>query len=164
MIACVTLNASIDKAYRLGHEIELGHVSRVAQVLDSAGGKGLNAARAVAASGEEVLAAGFVGGNNGRYLLDLLAKDGIAEDFVQVANRDPLLREPARAFRPLDRVQRAGTSCHGRGVRDPAQEASGDCREDRCRDPERQPPPGPPQRCLCHTYRRHPRSRHAGDP
>ena len=85
MIACVTLNASIDKAYRLGHEIELGHVSRVAQVLDSDGGKGLNAARAVAASGEEVLATGFVGGNNGRYLLDLLAKDGIAEDFVQVA-------------------------------------------------------------------------------
>lgn len=85
MIACVTLNASIDKAYRLGHEIELGHVSRVAQVLDSAGGKGLNAARAVAASGEEVLATGFVGGNNGRYLLNLLALDGIAEDFVQVA-------------------------------------------------------------------------------
>ena len=85
MIACVTLNASIDKAYRLGHEIELGHVLRVAQVLDSAGGKGLNAARAVAASGEEVLATGFVGGNNGRYLLDLLALDGIAEDFVQVA-------------------------------------------------------------------------------
>ncbi|MGN0070344.1 MAG: 1-phosphofructokinase family hexose kinase [Atopobiaceae bacterium] len=86
MIACVTLNASIDKAYRLGHEIELGHVSRVAEVLDSAGGKGLNAARAVAASGEEVLATGFVGGNNGRYLLDLLAKDGIPEDFVQVEN------------------------------------------------------------------------------
>lgn len=86
MIACVTLNASIDKTYRLAHKIDLGHVSRVAQVLDSAGGKGLNAARAVAASGEEVLTTGFVGGNNGRYLLDLLAKDGIPEDFVQVAN------------------------------------------------------------------------------
>lgn len=85
MISCVTLNTSIDKAYRIDHEIELGQMSRVSEAIDTAGGKGLNAARAVAACGEEVMATGFVGGNNGRYLMDLLDRDGIPHDFVEVA-------------------------------------------------------------------------------
>lgn len=85
MIATVTLNASIDKAYQLACPLVDGTVMRVATCIDNAGGKGMNAARAVATCGEAVLATGFVGGNNGRLLCELLDADGIEHDFVHVA-------------------------------------------------------------------------------
>jgi tagatose 6-phosphate kinase len=84
MICTVTLNASIDKAYRISGGLEVGTVMRVLDCTDTAGGKGLNAARAVATCGERVVATGFVGGNNGRLLCELLQRDGIPEDFVRV--------------------------------------------------------------------------------
>lgn len=85
MIATVTLNASIDKAYRIGQGLEVGSVMRVLEVRDTAGGKGLNASRAIATCGEDVVATGFVGGHNGELLCDLLDTDGIRHDFVRVA-------------------------------------------------------------------------------
>lgn len=85
MIATVTLNASIDKAYQLACPLVDGTVMRVATCIDNAGGKGMKAARAVATCGEGVLATGFVGGNNGRLLCELLDADGIEHDFVHVA-------------------------------------------------------------------------------
>ncbi len=84
MISTITLNTSIDKAYQLACPLVDGTVMRVATCIDNAGGKGLNAARAVATCGEKILASGFVGGNNGRLLCDLLDKDGIEHDFVEV--------------------------------------------------------------------------------
>lgn len=47
MITTVTMNASIDKAYFMDHTIENGTVMRVARCRNSAGGKGLNVARAI---------------------------------------------------------------------------------------------------------------------
>ncbi len=85
MILTVTLNTSIDKAYQLSTPLVDGTVMRVATCIDNAGGKGLNAARAVATCGEEVVATGIVGGNNGRLLCELLDADGISHDFVQAA-------------------------------------------------------------------------------
>ena len=84
MISTVTLNTSIDKAYQLGCPLVDGTVMRVETCIDNAGGKGLNAARAVATCGEQVLATGFVGGNNGRLLCELLDADGIEHDFVHI--------------------------------------------------------------------------------
>ena len=84
MISTVTLNASIDKAYQLACPLVDGTVMRVETCIDNAGGKGLNAARAVATCGEQVIATGFVGGNNGRLLCELLDADGIEHDFVHV--------------------------------------------------------------------------------
>ena len=43
MIATVTLNTSIDKAYQLDCPLERGTVMRVETCIDNAGGKGLNA-------------------------------------------------------------------------------------------------------------------------
>lgn len=86
MIITVTPNTSIDKAYTITSVLERGCVSRVARVLDNAGGKGLNASRAVKTCNEEICATGFVGGNNGRMLCEILASQGIAEKFVRVAN------------------------------------------------------------------------------
>ena len=54
MISTVTLNASIDKAYRLACPLVDGTVMRVEACIDNAGGKGLNAARAAATCGEEM--------------------------------------------------------------------------------------------------------------
>ncbi len=84
MISTVTLNASIDKAYQLACPLVDGTVMRVETCIDNAGGKGLNAARAAATCGEQVIATGFVGGNNGRLLCELLDADGIEHDFVHV--------------------------------------------------------------------------------
>ena len=84
MISTVTLNTSIDKAYQLGCPLVDGTVMRVETCIDNAGGKGLNAARAVATCGEQVLATGFVGGNNGRLLCELLDADGVEHDFVHI--------------------------------------------------------------------------------
>lgn len=84
MIATVTLNTSIDKAYQLACPLVDGTVMRVETCIDNAGGKGLNAARAVATCGEKVVATGFAGGNNGRLLCELLDADGIEHDFVHI--------------------------------------------------------------------------------
>ena len=84
MITTVTLNASIDKAYYMENSIENGTVMRVRTVHNSAGGKGLNVARAVHLCGEDVLATGLVGGYNGKYLEALLEEDGISHDFVHI--------------------------------------------------------------------------------
>ena len=51
MILTVTLNTSIDKAYRISSTLERGTVMRVAECIDNAGGKGLNASRSVATCG-----------------------------------------------------------------------------------------------------------------
>lgn len=84
MICTVTLNTSIDKAYQLACPLVDGTVMRVATCIDNAGGKGLNASRAIATCGEKIIATGFVGGNNGRLLCELLDADGIEHDFVSV--------------------------------------------------------------------------------
>lgn len=86
MILTVTLNASIDKRYQLAGSIADYEVQRVKAVTNTAGGKGLNCTRAIAAFSEPVLPTGFVGGFNGEYLCHLLSSDGIEQEFVQAEN------------------------------------------------------------------------------
>ena len=71
MILTVTLNTSIDKLY-LMTGIRPETVMRVKEVHNTAGGKGLNVSRVAGKLGEEVTAAGFVGGFNGKYLESLI--------------------------------------------------------------------------------------------
>lgn len=84
MITTVTLNASIDKAYHMEKKIKNGTVMRVATCHNTAGGKGLNVARVIKICGEDVLATGFAGGFNGKYLQKMLEEDKIKQDFVSV--------------------------------------------------------------------------------
>lgn len=84
MILTITLNTSIDKAYRIATPLVGGTVMRVEECIDNAGGKGLNVSRSVMTCGEEVLSTGFAGGNNGRLLRELLDRDGVPHDFVSV--------------------------------------------------------------------------------
>ena len=85
MITTVTMNTSIDKAYFMDHEVQNGTVMRVSRCRNSAGGKGLNVARAVKLCGEKVQATGLTGGFNGKYLESLLEKDEVQYQFLHIA-------------------------------------------------------------------------------
>ena len=83
MITTVTLNVSVDKLYSVDR-FETGKVTRVKECFASAGGKGLNVSRTIYILGEKVTATGFLGGNNGRYVEEMLKRDGIQNDFVHI--------------------------------------------------------------------------------
>jgi tagatose 6-phosphate kinase len=83
-VLTVTLNAAIDKRYDVG-AVTLGRVQRVARVLASPGGKGLNVARGAQLCGQRVLATGFVAGFAGAFITDGVAAEGIGDGFVRVA-------------------------------------------------------------------------------
>ena len=72
MILTVTMNPSIDKLYMV-EKNDLGTVMRVQQVVNTAGGKGLNVSRVSALLGEKVTATGIVGGHIGGYFESLIS-------------------------------------------------------------------------------------------
>jgi len=80
----VTLNATVDKLYTVPG-FTLDRVHRPAGMQVFAGGKGINVARVYTRLGGKVLATGFLGGQNGEYLRQSLLAEGIASDFVTVA-------------------------------------------------------------------------------
>ena len=83
MILTVTLNTSIDKLY-LMEKIRPETVMRVKEVHNTAGGKGLNVSRTAAKLGEKVIAMGFTGGFNGKYLESLVESPLIRCAFTHV--------------------------------------------------------------------------------
>lgn len=85
MIATVTLNVAIDKAYVI-EKLEHGTVMRVKKCTNTAGGKGLNVAKVAKLCGEEVLATGFAGGFNGKSVISMLNDCGVPNNFVEVEN------------------------------------------------------------------------------
>ncbi|MCC6494767.1 MAG: 1-phosphofructokinase family hexose kinase [Propionibacteriaceae bacterium] len=82
-VLTVTLNAAIDKRYDVGR-ITVGEVQRVARVLASAGGKGLNVARGAQLCGQEVVATGFVAGFAGQFVTSQVTAQGMREEFIRV--------------------------------------------------------------------------------
>lgn len=84
MITTVTLNVSVDKAYKIKGCVESGKVIRVLECNNTAGGKGLNVSRVISLCKEEVLATGFVGGHCGALAEELLKKDNIKNQFTHV--------------------------------------------------------------------------------
>ncbi|MED4784454.1 1-phosphofructokinase [Brevibacillus choshinensis] len=83
MITTVTVNAAIDKSYHL-KQLELGQVNRVADVIAVPGGKGINVSKVAHALGTPVVASGFLGGTNGRFIQQGLAEMGVRNEFVWV--------------------------------------------------------------------------------
>lgn len=84
MITTVTLNAALDKEYRL-KTLQPGTVMRVAGCEATAGGKGLNVARVASALGHPVCASGFLGGHTGAQIEEKLCRTPIQPRFVSVA-------------------------------------------------------------------------------
>lgn len=83
MITILTFNPSIDRMYRV-NTIDIGEVQRVSSVSSTAGGKGLNVTKVCKILGEEPLAMGFLGGFNGEYIKNELAKMDIKTKFTKI--------------------------------------------------------------------------------
>lgn len=82
MILTVTLNAAVDKTYRV-ENFTLDRVHRPSEWRIVAGGKGVNVARVYQTLGGKAVATGFLGGHNGRFIAQSLREEGIAADFVR---------------------------------------------------------------------------------
>jgi len=76
VILCVTPNPAVDRTL-LVPGLRPGEVHRAAQTIVAAGGKGLNAARAMRALGGDPVCAGFLGGHSGRLLAELAEHESL---------------------------------------------------------------------------------------
>ena len=83
MIITVTLNAAIDKTLAVPN-FRLGQRHRAVEQTATAGGKGVNVARALRALGQPVIATGIAGGPTGTRIVEHLTEEGILNDFVRI--------------------------------------------------------------------------------
>ena len=84
MILTVTMNAAIDRTLGVPR-MRLGRRHRAVERRTHAGGKGVNVARALKLLGRPVIATGMAGGPTGNRILELLAEEGILNDFTRIA-------------------------------------------------------------------------------
>ena len=83
MITAVTLNPALDKVYFI-EDFQVGEMYRVGQMVESAGGKGVNVARIVKTLGIDSTAIGFKGGAVGNWIEAQLKTLGVYTGFVEV--------------------------------------------------------------------------------
>src|SRR6202044_2165555 len=83
MIITVTLNAAIDKSLTVPN-FRLGRRHRTVEQRTTAGGKGVNIARALKALGQPVIATGLAGGATGTRIVEQLTEEAILNDFVRI--------------------------------------------------------------------------------
>ncbi|MEP7059681.1 MAG: hexose kinase [Actinomycetota bacterium] len=76
MIVCLVANPSIDKLFEVDRLVK-GDIHRPLGFVQTAGGKGLNAARAARALGADVCALALLRGHTGRWLEETLASEGV---------------------------------------------------------------------------------------
>ena len=81
MIVCVAANPSIDKLFEV-ERVVAGGIHRPLGFVQTAGGKGLNAARAAHRLGGDVRVVAILRGHAGRWLEETLRAEGIAGTFV----------------------------------------------------------------------------------
>ena len=83
MIVTVTLNAALDRTLVVP-SFQAGHRHRASLAVASAGGKGVNVARALRSLDVPVVCTGFVGGQTGVQIAEDLTSEGILHDFVRI--------------------------------------------------------------------------------
>jgi len=83
MIVTVTMNPAIDKTATV-QDFVVGGVNRLLDTRIDAGGKGINVSKTLRVLNKPSMALGFVGGNMGDTVSDLLKKQMIMTDFVLV--------------------------------------------------------------------------------
>jgi 1-phosphofructokinase/tagatose 6-phosphate kinase len=83
MIVTVTLNAAIDRTLVVPN-FHPGNRHRASVGFPSAGGKGINVARALKRLGAPVVSTGLAGGRTGTLLVEELTNEGILNDFVRI--------------------------------------------------------------------------------
>ncbi|MCB0865995.1 MAG: 1-phosphofructokinase family hexose kinase [Solirubrobacterales bacterium] len=84
MILTVTLNVALDRTVAVPR-IALGNRHRAIDARVTAGGKGVNVARALKSLGEPVIAAGLAAGPTGVRIRELLGDEQVLYDFTEVA-------------------------------------------------------------------------------
>lgn len=85
MITTVTLNPMLDKTIYL-NQFEKGKIWRSQKTENVAGGKGINVSLQLKTLGVNTTATGFLGGETGKIIKDLIEAQGIKNDFVFVKN------------------------------------------------------------------------------
>ena len=83
MIVTVTLNAAVDRTLTVPN-FQIGQRHRASGSLTSAGGKGINVARALKRLDSPVVATGLAGGRTGDRIIEELADEAILNDFVRI--------------------------------------------------------------------------------
>lgn len=83
MIVTVTMNPAIDKTIEID-ELHRGGLNRIKKVEYDAGGKGINVSKTIHELGGESTAVGFLGGNAGKTIENVLRSKEIACDFIWV--------------------------------------------------------------------------------
>ena len=83
MIVTVTMNPAIDKTIEIDR-LNRGNLNRIEKIEYDAGGKGINVSKTIRELGGESIATGFLGGNAGRVIEEVLDSRGIKHDFVWV--------------------------------------------------------------------------------
>jgi 1-phosphofructokinase/tagatose 6-phosphate kinase len=85
VIVTVTLNAAVDRTLTVPN-FQIGHRHRASASLTSAGGKGINVARALKRLDTPVIATGLAGGRTGERIVEDLASEAILNDFVRISD------------------------------------------------------------------------------
>jgi 1-phosphofructokinase/tagatose 6-phosphate kinase len=85
VIVTVTLNAAVDRTLTVPN-FQPGHRHRASASLTSAGGKGINVARALKRLDTPVIATGLAGGRTGDRIIEELASEAILNDFVRISD------------------------------------------------------------------------------
>ncbi|HBA63105.1 MAG TPA: 1-phosphofructokinase [Lachnospiraceae bacterium] len=83
MIVTVTMNPAIDKTVEID-ALQPGGLNRIRKVEYDAGGKGINVSKTIRELGGESVATGFLGGNAGKTIENVLNEKGIRNDFIWV--------------------------------------------------------------------------------
>ena len=83
MIITVTMNPAIDKTVEIEQLVPNG-LNRIRKVEYDAGGKGINVSKTIHELGGESLAMGFLGGNAGKTIENVLTSWNIQHDFIWV--------------------------------------------------------------------------------
>lgn len=83
MIVTVTMNPAIDKTVEIDALLP-GGLNRIKKVEYDAGGKGINVSKTIYELGGESIATGFLGGNSGKTIENVLNEKNIRNDFIWV--------------------------------------------------------------------------------
>ena len=83
MIITVTMNPAIDKTVEVD-KFQPYALNRIRRIEYDAGGKGINVSKTIHALGGESLAMGFLGGNTGMTIENVLNARNIRHDFIYV--------------------------------------------------------------------------------
>jgi 1-phosphofructokinase family hexose kinase len=81
MLLCLAANPSIDKLFEIDRLVR-GDIHRPAGFVQTAGGKGLNVARAARALGADVRVAAILRGHAGKWIAEQLGAEGVRGTFV----------------------------------------------------------------------------------